>query len=67
MTCVPPLPAPASPPRNIEVIPRSSTSLEVTWDSPPFSHWNSELLSFKIGYKCAIYYASTQLVMGGGD
>ena len=43
--------APASPPRNLEVIPTSSTALEITWDAPPFSHWNSELLSYKIGYK----------------
>ena len=44
-------PAPASPPRNLEAIPVSSTELQVTWDSPPFAHWNSEKLRYKIGYK----------------
>ncbi len=34
---------------------KSSTELEITWDSPPLAHWNSEYLSYKIGYK----YTST--------
>jgi len=43
--------APASPPRNVEIIPRGSSSLEVRWDAPPFSHWNSELLGYHVSYK----------------
>ncbi len=51
--------APASPPRNIEVLPRSSSALEITWDSPPFSHWNSEYLSYKIGYKYGHFFKAS--------
>ncbi|CAB4064373.1 DSCAM [Lepeophtheirus salmonis] len=42
---------PGSPPRNVEVLSKSSTELRVLWTSPPISNWNSELLSYKIGYK----------------
>lgn len=43
--------APTAQPKNLELSPKSSTQLEITWEAPPLPHWNSELLSYKIGYK----------------
>lgn len=43
--------APTAQPRNLQVTPKSSTELEVEWNAPPFAQWNSELLTYKIGYK----------------
>ena len=43
--------APSAEPRSLTVSPKSSTQLEITWEAPPLSHWNSEHLSYKVGYK----------------
>ena len=34
--------------------PKSSTQLEMTWEAPTLAHWNSEHLSYKVGYKYVI-------------
>ena len=43
--------APSSPPRNVQLTPKSSTQLEITWEAPTLVDWNSEHLSYKVGYK----------------
>ena len=43
--------APTEAPRNVQVKQKSSTELEAIWEAPPIAHWNSEMLSYKIGYK----------------
>ena len=45
------LPAPTAAPRNVQLAPKSSTQLEITWEAPTLAHWNSEHLSYKVGYK----------------
>ena len=47
--------APTEAPRNVEVRAKSSTDLEVLWEAPPSAHWNSEMLSYKVGYKLVCY------------
>ena len=42
---------PNSQPRNLDVISKTSTELELSWDAPPMMHWNSERLSYKVGYR----------------
>jgi len=44
-------PAPNSQPRNLDVVSKTSTELELSWDAPPMIHWNSERLSYKVGYR----------------
>jgi hypothetical protein len=43
--------APSSQPRNVQLTPKSSTQLEITWEAPTLVDWNSEHLSYKVGYK----------------
>ena len=43
--------APSAEPRNVQLTPKSSTQLEITWEAPSLVHWNSEHLSYKVGYK----------------
>ena len=43
--------APTEAPRNVQVKQKSSTELEAIWEAPSIAHWNSEMLSYKIGYK----------------
>ena len=43
--------APTAAPRNVQLAPKSSTQLEITWEAPTLAHWNSEHLSYKVGYK----------------
>ncbi len=45
------LAAPSAEPRNVQLTPKSSTQLEITWEAPSLAHWNSEYLSYKVGYK----------------
>ena len=45
------IPAPTDGPRNMQLKAKSSTEMEVHWDAPAPAHWNSEMLSYKIGYK----------------
>ena len=45
------LSAPNSPPRNLDVLSKTSTELELSWDAPPMTHWNSERLGYKVGYR----------------
>ncbi len=42
----------------MQLAPKSSTQLEITWEAPILAHWNSEHLSYKVGYKYVIINSS---------
>ena len=42
---------PSGKPRVISVSGKSSTELEMVWESPPSSLWNSREIGYTIGYR----------------
>ncbi|XP_065214717.1 cell adhesion molecule Dscam1 isoform X2 [Planococcus citri] len=43
--------APSGPPREVKVSAKSSTELNVTWESPAKDLWNGNLLGYNVGYQ----------------
>lgn len=43
--------APGGAPRDVKVSPKSSTELNITWDSPAKDLWNGNLLGYNVGYQ----------------
>ena len=41
---------PSSPPPSHEIVPKTATSLNITWSLPPAAEWNGQLTNTRIWY-----------------